>query len=117
MPVETVGNADAALRALKDGPYDLVLSDIVMAGAKNGLDLAREIRAQRPNLPVILATGYSEAAAEAGAEFTLLRKPYDASDLNRALAGLQEKPPRPSTEAKVVAFRDRRGSSTPDRRS
>jgi CheY-like chemotaxis protein len=115
--VETVRNADAALQALEDGTYDLVLSDIVMAGAKNGLDLARMIRDQRPHLPVILATGYSEAAGDAGAEFTLLRKPYDAGDLNRALAGLHEKKLPPGAEAKVVAFRERRGSTAPERRS
>ena len=89
--IVTVGNAEAALRALDEGEFDVVLSDIVMAGAQNGLDLARIIREQRPNMPVILATGYSEAASQAGGEFTVLRKPYDASDLDKAFAAQIER--------------------------
>jgi PAS domain S-box-containing protein len=83
--VETVGNAEAALLTLESGDFDLVLSDIVMAGAKNGLDLARAIRKQRPDLPIVLATGYSDAAMQAAAEFPILRKPYDVERLNRTL--------------------------------
>jgi PAS domain S-box-containing protein len=97
--VETAGNAEAALRALDQGEFDLVLSDIVMAGSQNGLDLARVIRERRPGFPVILATGYSEAESQAGGEFMVLRKPYDASDLNKALTVLDERGP-----AKVVEF-------------
>ena len=38
---EVVRDATAALKALADGHFDFLLSDIVMAGAMNGLDLAR----------------------------------------------------------------------------
>jgi two-component system, NtrC family, sensor kinase len=53
---ESVRNAEEALKALADGRFDLVLSDIVMAGPMNGLDLARAIRAQYPDVRVVLAT-------------------------------------------------------------
>ena len=39
--VTVAGNAEAALRRSDEGEFDVVLSDIVMAGAQNGLDLAR----------------------------------------------------------------------------
>jgi CheY-like chemotaxis protein len=84
--VETVGNAEAALLTLEHGHFDIVLSDIVMAGAKNGLDLARAIRKQHPDLSIVLATGYSDAAAQAAEEFPVLRKPYDVERLGRALS-------------------------------
>lgn len=65
---------------------DVVLSDILMPGPMNGLDLAKQIRTLRPSLPVILATGYSasaEAAAQSG--FPVLRKPYDIEALRGAM--------------------------------
>ena len=108
------GNAEAALQALDRSEFDLVLSDIVMAGAKNGLDLARTIREQRPRLPVILATGYSDAVTQAGTEFTLLRKPYSTSDLNRAFADLDSDRQSSRGDINVVEFPDR--SNAKDRR-
>jgi CheY-like chemotaxis protein len=55
---EKVGDAAAALKALYGGEFDLLLSDIVIAGAMNGLDLARAVRKKHPDLLVVLATGY-----------------------------------------------------------
>ncbi len=87
---EVVGAADvsSALSALRSRTIDVILSDIVMPGGADGLDLAHLVRGEHgEGLPIILATGYSEktqAAAEAG--FTILRKPYDAGELRRALA-------------------------------
>jgi CheY-like chemotaxis protein len=101
--VETVGNAEAALRAFHQGEFNLVLSDIVMAGAQNGLEFARAIRKSRPGFPVVLATGYSDAAAEAGEEFIVLRKPYNASDLNKALAKDEDRSAPPGGR-KVLDF-------------
>ena len=75
----------AAREALDRGSIEVVLSDIVMLGGANGLDLAREIR-QRGSLPVVLATGYSDQAQVAAYEgFAILRKPYSMSGLNDAL--------------------------------
>jgi signal transduction histidine kinase/ActR/RegA family two-component response regulator len=80
-------SAEEALQMLgRDGRYDLVFSDMVMPGELNGLDLARRIVAERPDLPVLLTTGFSEAAsAAAGEGLQLLEKPYDMSALARQL--------------------------------
>lgn len=66
---------------------DVVLSDIVMPGGANGVDLARWIQRQcGSSLPVILATGYSDKAQAAADEgFPILRKPYNAMELHRAI--------------------------------
>lgn len=84
--VRWVSDAEAALKAIERDGIDLVLSDIVMPGKMDGLGLARAIRQKRPNLPVLLATGYSEAAQTARADFAILKKPYQIYDLSRALA-------------------------------
>jgi DNA-binding LytR/AlgR family response regulator len=63
----------------------LVLSDIVMPGGVSGVDLARRLRNMRPDLPVLLATGFSAAAAEARQEgLTVLAKPYTLEALRAA---------------------------------
>jgi two-component system NtrC family sensor kinase len=87
--VQTVANAPAAFALLREANrrIDVVLSDIVMPGGANGLDLARWVRQEFGDaMPVILATGYSDKAQAAADEgFIILRKPYDAIVLNEAL--------------------------------
>jgi len=80
-------HADEALSMLESGErFDLMFSDMVMPGEMNGLALARTVRARRPDLPIILTTGFSEAASEAAeASFRLLLKPYRIGDLETAL--------------------------------
>jgi DNA-binding LytR/AlgR family response regulator len=63
-----------------------VVSDIVMAGPIDGIQLARNIREEYPAVPVVLVTGYNNRSMEAQAEFTVLRKPYNLADLSRAIA-------------------------------
>ncbi|MDC7787591.1 PAS domain S-box protein [Rhodoplanes sp. TEM] len=84
--VERVGDARAALAASAQRVFALVVSDVVMAGDMDGFALARTLRKQHPGLPVVLVTGYSEAAARAHAEFTVVRKPFRLEDLDRAIA-------------------------------
>ncbi|HEV2099019.1 MAG TPA: CHASE domain-containing protein, partial [Stellaceae bacterium] len=76
-PVEA-RDGDGALAALERDPtIALVLSDIVMPGRVGGLELARTLRKSRPELPVLLATGYSEYVSPAASEgFALVEKPY-----------------------------------------
>jgi signal transduction histidine kinase/CheY-like chemotaxis protein len=69
----------------------LVLSDVVMPGGVSGLDLARTLRDRRPELPVILTTGYSNYASEVVAEgFALIEKPYRRDDLAASLRSALE---------------------------
>lgn len=89
--VVRVASATAALGALANGrTIDVVFSDIMMPGGMNGVELAREIRNRRMELPVLLTSGYAEAAAlEAkAAGIHILPKPYGLDDLSAALGGL-----------------------------
>ena len=87
--VELASDANAALRAINgDATFDLMFTDIVMAGQLDGIALARIVRQRRPGLPILLATGYSSAAIAARDEFSILRKPYQITQLSRAIAGV-----------------------------
>jgi CheY-like chemotaxis protein len=85
--VTHASTADEALVRLEADPtFDLVFSDLVMPGDLDGLDLARRIRTKWPSLPILLATGYSDAANRATEEgFTLLIKPYQPEALLAAV--------------------------------
>jgi CheY-like chemotaxis protein len=84
--VKIAHSAAAALDELKSGErFDLVFSDIVMPGAMNGIELARAAKQLNPELPFLLATGYSEAALSAGEEFTILHKPFTQAELSLAI--------------------------------
>ena len=66
---------------------DAVLSDMVMPGGMNGLELARAIRGRRGETRVVLMTGYSDSAGAAAAEnFTVLPKPFTLAALAQAFS-------------------------------
>ena len=75
-------SAEAALSLLGNGAkIDLVFSDIVMPGTIDGVGLASEVRSLYPHLPVVLTTGYSDAAQAAPPNLPILRKPFDTDAL------------------------------------
>ena len=86
--VRRVPDAEAALRELEHNGVDFVFSDIVMPGKMDGLSLAHHLRQTHPDLPILLATGYSEAAAGVRGDFPILRKPYEIHELSEAIAKL-----------------------------
>jgi len=86
--VRWVSDAEAALKELDRDGIDLVFTDIVMPGKTDGLGLARAIKQKHPGVPILLATGYSEAARNAPADFSILRKPFRLHELSRALSEL-----------------------------
>src|SRR6516225_5261780 len=88
--VETAVNAVQALHILKgDDPVDLLFSDVIMPGGMNGLQLAVEARRIRPELKVLLTSGYTAAALsrEHGLPDTLdvVEKPYQREKLAEKL--------------------------------
>ena len=86
--VRRVENAEAALREIELDGIDFVFSDIVMPGKMDGLSLARHLRAVRPGIPILLASGYSDAAINVRGDFPILRKPYEIHQLSQAIAKL-----------------------------
>jgi CheY-like chemotaxis protein len=66
--------------------FDAIFSDVVMPGM-TGVAMSKLLRQRRPDLPVVLTSGYSEELADSGYEgFEFLPKPYSADQVARALA-------------------------------
>mgnify|MGYP001550696188 CR=1 FL=1 len=91
-------SAPEALTLLRRGaPVDLMLTDVIMPGGKTGVELAHEAVVLRPNLPVILSSGYTGVtlAPASEAPWPLLRKPYDSEALARIVESVMagEAPP------------------------
>jgi CheY-like chemotaxis protein len=69
--------------------FDLVFSDVVMPGPMDGIGLAREVRARRPALPILLASGYVVAPERLqGLAISVLAKPFTQEELRKAFARL-----------------------------
>jgi CheY-like chemotaxis protein len=86
--VTRAASVAGALGALADGrSVDLIFSDIMMPGGMNGIDLAREVKKRRSDLPVLLTSGYAEAAARdaENAGVQILPKPFHISELAAAI--------------------------------
>jgi signal transduction histidine kinase/CheY-like chemotaxis protein len=76
-------------------PFDLVLSDIHMPGAMNGIDLAEALQAREPALQVILVTGYAEELERTrGVDVRVLSKPFDIALLEKMLEAIQDRQTR-----------------------
>ena len=83
--IHTASAADEALARLGAGElYEIVLTDVVMPGALNGVDLAREVKRRFPRIAVVIATGYSERAVQVPG-VQALPKPYTLRDVVEAL--------------------------------
>ena len=83
--VKAVSGGNEALSALKRESHDLVLTDIVMPGM-SGVELSEQIARLYPQIPVVLATGYSDEVTEKRPDLPVLLKPYATSDVSQALS-------------------------------
>ncbi len=84
--VLVAGDGREALKMVQEGTaVDLLITDIVMPGGISGIALASAVRQMRPQVRVLLVTGYGFGANgdRAGAAgFEVLRKPYRPAQLS-----------------------------------
>ena len=100
--VETCADGRDALKLFKPGKYDLVITDYAMP-KMNGIELAHIIKKRDPAQPIIMVTGFAFTIAAYDmrplpADF-ILRKPFDAKQLNDALSTLFSKGTTPGPDA------------------
>ncbi|PPD29246.1 MAG: hybrid sensor histidine kinase/response regulator [Hyphomicrobium sp.] len=88
--VTAAESGPAAVALLEAGTtFDLVFSDVVMAGGMSGFDVAKWIEENKPGLKVLLTSGFVTEFAKRGhlpeASLKVLQKPYGRSELAAAL--------------------------------
>ncbi|HEX4185191.1 MAG TPA: PAS domain S-box protein [Stellaceae bacterium] len=79
-------HADDALQLMELESIDVLLTDIVMPGGKDGVELARQARQRWPTIAVVFSSGFSQAKPDGDAislppETSLLSKPYRKENL------------------------------------
>ncbi len=84
--VREASDGREGLAAIEREVPDLVVLDFIMPGL-SGADVARQIRAKRPDQPILFVSGYSEtdAVKRAAPDAPLLAKPFRAEALQRAV--------------------------------
>jgi NO-binding membrane sensor protein with MHYT domain/nitrogen-specific signal transduction histidine kinase len=94
--VYRAANADEALRILwSEAEIDVLFSDVVMPGGMNGAELAKQAVAQRPQLKVLLTSGFAGESLDewlSQGAWPFLRKPFLSTELAEALASLYPQP-------------------------
>jgi CheY-like chemotaxis protein len=85
--VVEASSAEEALKLVAEGLNpDLLVTDHLMPGM-TGVQLAEDLRSRRPDLPVLIVSGYAEAEGIAP-EIARLTKPFRNSELAESLSGL-----------------------------
>jgi two-component system NtrC family sensor kinase len=102
--IKRVSGAQEALEIMEnDTTIDVVVSDILMPGFMNGLELAQAIRERFPRTPILMSTGYASSAQDAVRQgFVVLQKPFDIATLEQ---GLRE----------VLRWKERQDADQPQR--
>jgi CheY-like chemotaxis protein len=60
---------------------DLLFTDVKMPGSKTGIDLVFAARTNRPDLPIIVSSGYFDGPIQQISHVTLLPKPWSLEKL------------------------------------
>ncbi len=81
--LEAVSGKDALRILLEVGDVDLVITDQAMPGM-SGVELAQAMREQRPNLPIVVATGYSDLPP-GSPNYPMIAKPFGEKELARVI--------------------------------
>jgi DNA-binding NtrC family response regulator len=83
--VEVAGSGDAAIAQLRDGAFDLVLTDLALGRGASGMDVLRASKEIRPETVVVMITAHGSEriaveAMKAGAE-DYVPKPFDNDEI------------------------------------
>lgn len=92
--VDLARNATEALTCLQTHSYDVLLSDILMPGGISGIELARRVAVECPDVHIILSSGFpGEVEALRQTPWAFLPKPYTPGQLRALLAHKKDQTP------------------------
>jgi len=82
--VSQAGSGAQALGQIRSQPFDIVVTDYLMP-SMSGLELAREARKVRSDIPVLMITGFADLAEDTASDVLRLPKPFRAAEMARAI--------------------------------
>ncbi len=90
-------NGREGLHAAADPSLRLAITDLGLPGSPSGIDLIRQLRTLRPDLPIVVITGYPtseilEECAVLGVR-DFLTKPFELSHISATITSLLDAPP------------------------
>lgn len=91
--IDEAANAEDALGLLRtDKFYGLIISDVRMGEGMSGIELVAAVRAERPTMPMMLITGFSDELDNPPSHIEnvpILRKPFRSSELLAIVGRMQ----------------------------
>jgi PAS domain S-box-containing protein len=91
--VEVLTAPGDAITELKNGTWDMLFSDVVMPGGMDGIELAKKAAALRPDLKILLTSGFAaQAASSQPLQWRLLEKPYRKGELAQVVRKVLDEP-------------------------
>jgi two-component system cell cycle sensor histidine kinase/response regulator CckA len=70
------------------GPLDLLISDVVMPGRMNGIEMAAQLSQARQEMKIILMSGYAPEALTMGPDWHFIQKPFAVSEILERIASI-----------------------------
>ncbi len=88
-------DAKSAVQLFHEISADLLITDVVLAGGRSGIEIANTLRAETPSAPILLMSGYPEHAisAEGNLEtgIPLLQKPFGVAELSKIVCSVMRR--------------------------
>lgn len=85
--VDIAKDAEEAIGLLRTEQFDILFTDIVMPGERDGIALARDVRKNHPDIHIIFTSGFSEMNPQDIEELraTYVTKPYRKTEIAKIL--------------------------------
>jgi two-component system cell cycle sensor histidine kinase/response regulator CckA len=83
-------DATEALKIAREhsGPIDLLVSDVMMPGTTTGIELAARLCHARPEMKVVVMSGYAPDLLTIRPEWTFIKKPFGASEIREIVGNV-----------------------------
>jgi DNA-binding NtrC family response regulator len=83
-------DAAEALRVARQhyGPINLLISDVVMPGRINGTEMAAQLSQSRPEMKVVLMSGYAPEAITMKPDWHFIQKPFPALEIRERIGSI-----------------------------
>jgi two-component system, cell cycle response regulator CpdR len=87
--IVSCADAEEALKEFRENPFDIVITDVSLP-VMSGIDLVRSILTTKPNLPIIIASGYSLdfGLENWGTNVRAIIKPFESPEIEALISDL-----------------------------